>query len=127
MKGISEINLFLKDWSYYDLQNKITNKAAEYGIEVVTIDPKYTSRRCSKCGNINTGEDNLKNDRFYVCELCGYRTSYDHNAARNIAFPNIEEEIDKQLAVQEIEPPKKDGRKSREEKNINSPVANRKG
>ena len=43
----------LKDWSYYDLQNKIEYKAKELGIDVIYINPKYTSKRCSKCGCIH--------------------------------------------------------------------------
>lgn len=35
--GISERLLFLKNWSYFDLQNKIREKAAYYGLEVVYV------------------------------------------------------------------------------------------
>ena len=49
LTGISKDNLFLKNWSYYDLQQKIKYKAEEKGIGVVLVDPRYTSQRCNKC------------------------------------------------------------------------------
>ena len=32
---------FLKEWSYYDLQTKIENKAKEKGIKIVYINPEF--------------------------------------------------------------------------------------
>lgn len=86
---------FLKDWSYYDLQNKIMYKAKEQGIEVVKVNPKYTSKRCNKCGNIH--EDNRdckKNQAKFKCVVCGHEDNADINACKNIAIPNIDKIID---------------------------------
>lgn len=111
LSGIAEDNLFLKTWSYYDLQTKIKNKAAEYGIKVEEIEPQYTSRRCSKCGHINEEEDREKaySDRLFICECCNFRTSFDKNAAINIATDGIEEIITKQAEEQGL--PSKAGNK----------------
>lgn len=100
LSGISEDNLFLKKWSYYDLQTKIKYKAAEVGIKVKEIDPQYTSRRCNKCGHINSENIDIDKKRMFVCEECGFRTTYDYNAAKNIAEPNIENVISEQLKTQ---------------------------
>ena len=43
----------LQHWTYYDLQSKIEYKAAEQGIQVIKINPKFTSLRCSQCGCIH--------------------------------------------------------------------------
>ena len=102
LSGISEENLFLKRWSYYDLQSKIKYKAAEAGIKVKVIDPQYTSRRCYKCGHINVEENNSDEKRMFICEECGSRTTYDYNAAKNIAEPDIEKIISNQIKVQDL-------------------------
>ncbi|GMB01850.1 transposase [Pelosinus sp. IPA-1] len=120
LTDISNLSKFLKNWSYYDLQTKVTNKAAEYGIEVRKIDPQYTSQRCSDCGHIdkasrsgqatfvctNCGYGNLhhcfscsaKQKEAGVCLKCGEPTKHliinaDYNAARNIATEGIAEII----------------------------------
>lgn len=84
---------FLKQWSYYDLQQKIINKAKEKGIEVIMIDPKYTSKRCSKCGNIHVNNRNCKeNQAKFECTNpeCKHSENADINASKNIAIPDID-------------------------------------
>ncbi len=103
MSGISENNLFLKSWSYYDLQNKIKYKAAEVGIKVKIIDPQYTSRRCSKCGHINIKKTDVDANRMFICEECGKKADFDYNAAKNIAETDIEKIISMQKVTQGIE------------------------
>lgn len=91
LSGIDEDSVFLKNWTYADLQIKIMYKAAEHGIEVRKIQPKYTSQRCSECGHID--HDNRPTQEKFSCVMCGFTTNADFNAARNIATPNIEEII----------------------------------
>lgn len=98
LKGISKDSLFLKNWTYYDLQQKIEYKAKELGIEVVYINPRYTSQRCNKCGCIH--EENRENQETFHCKTCGFKTNADFNAARNIAMKDIEKIIQEQLKIQ---------------------------
>ena len=100
LEGISADDSFLKSWPYYDLQQKIEQKAEVAGIKVVYIDPKYTSQRCSCCGHI--AEGNRKSQAEFKCTACGYETHADYNAARNIATPGIEEIIAKELKRKEL-------------------------
>jgi transposase len=78
----SEANRFLKNWSYFDLQTKIEYKAKEQGIKVIYIKPRYTSRRCSKCGYIHS--DNRPTQARFICQQCGYEENADYNASINI-------------------------------------------
>lgn len=87
----SEDMRFLKNWSYYDLQMKIINKAAENGIKVVKIDPFCTSRRCSRCGFID--KDNRTSQSNFKCLSCGYEANADYNASQNIAIKDIDKVI----------------------------------
>lgn len=85
---------FLKDWSYYDLQKKIEYKALEYGIEVVKVNPKYTSKRCSKCGCIHIDNRDCKNNQAnFTCKICGHHENADINASKNISIPYIDKII----------------------------------
>lgn len=82
----------LKNWSYYDLQQKIKYKANEQGIIVNFINPQFTSQRCNKCGYINDKKvrDYKEDDINFVCPKCGHGEKVNINASKNIAIPNIE-------------------------------------
>ena len=92
LSGISEeAKPFLKNWSYFDLQNKIKYKANEAGIKVITVSPSYTSQRCSKCGNID--ENNHITQALFKCTSCGYSTNADYHASQNLPIRDIDEII----------------------------------
>lgn len=91
LSGISKDDIFLKNWPYYDLQTKIEYKAKEKGIDVVKINPKFTSQRCSKCGYISP--ENRPDQATFRCKKCSFTLNADWNAALNIAQPGIEEII----------------------------------
>jgi IS605 OrfB family transposase len=98
LTGIGADSMFLKSWTYYDLQQKITYKAKEVGIVVRKINPKYTSQRCSNCGHIaQANRDITQSQSKFECVACGYKTNADYNAARNIATPGIESIIESEL------------------------------
>ncbi|WP_342537602.1 transposase [Sporosarcina sp. FSL K6-1540] len=107
LTGIAVDSPFLKTWSYYQLQEMITYKAKEIGIDVVKVKPTYTSSRCNKCGNIHFKEDKNSwrdtQDRF-KCMSCDWGHKFyvnaDWNAALNISVFGIEDIIKEQLEVQ---------------------------
>jgi transposase len=78
-------------WTYYDLQTKIEYKAKEKGIDVVKINPQYTSQRCSKCGF--TDERNRPSQSVFKCISCGYERNADYNASQNISIKGIDKII----------------------------------
>lgn len=92
-------------WRYHQLQTQLAYKAQEAGIQVRKVNPKYTSRRCSKCGYIHLKFDReyrAKNNRF-VCPQCAYDEHPDYNAAKNLTLPDIADRIKAQLSLQEDE------------------------
>ena len=85
---------FLKEWTYYDLQSKIMYKAKVEGIEVIKVNPRFTSKRCSKCGCIDVNNrDGKVNQGKFECVNCGHTENADINASKNIAIPHIDEII----------------------------------
>ena len=103
LTGITaDSNHFLKQWSYYDLQTKIENKANEAGIKIVYIEPEFTSQRCSKCGYIH--KDNRPAQAKFRCQNCGFEANADYNASQNIGIKNIDKIIAKELKISGANP-----------------------
>ncbi|WP_423782917.1 zinc ribbon domain-containing protein [Ferrimicrobium acidiphilum] len=63
---------------------RLTDKAISTitPVEIIAINPAYTSLRCSKCGY--TEQKNRKNQAIFCCLACGYTDNADVNAAKNI-------------------------------------------
>ena len=71
----------LGSWSPYELERFIEYKANDAGKNVVYVNPKHTSQKCSRCGYTD------KNNRYgsvFRCKNCGYELNADLNASRNI-------------------------------------------
>ncbi len=98
LTGISTDNKFLKNWSYYDLQTKIEQKASEYGITVKYLKPTYLTRRCSSCGTIDKEQELTE---YFICPDCGKKMTAFYNASQNIAIAKIDEIIKKSLEKSE--------------------------
>ncbi|MBP1931788.1 RNA-guided endonuclease InsQ/TnpB family protein [Ammoniphilus resinae] len=69
-------------WAFYQLQQFIIYKAQQSGIEVLFVDPKYTSQTCSCCGHV--AKENRKSQSKFQCMSCGYVAHADYNASLNI-------------------------------------------
>jgi len=57
------------------------SKAAEAGRRVILVDPRNTSKMCSRCGTL---VDKTLSDRVHTCPTCGLVMDRDVNAAINI-------------------------------------------
>jgi IS605 OrfB family transposase len=76
----------VNSWAFYQLEQFLRYKAADFGFDVIEVDAKYTSQGCSKCGH--TEKANRHSHRF-ACKACGYQLHSDLNAARNIKLRGI--------------------------------------
>jgi len=80
-------------WSFFDLRAKIEYKAQLHGVLVILVDPRNTSRSCSRCGCIDKA--NRKSQSAFLCVSCGFVSNADTNAAVNIGrralvnMPNV--------------------------------------
>jgi len=70
-------------WAFAELRGFITYKAMLKGVEVVAVDPAYTSQTCIACGHVSRA--NRRSRGVFECRSCGYFDQADLVAAKNIA------------------------------------------
>ena len=76
----------LRNWSYFELQTMIQNKAKMAGITVKKIPPAYTSQTCSCCGEKGERKEQAHFKCLNpLCSMFDKDVNADYNAARNIA------------------------------------------
>ena len=75
------LNRSITEQTWGLLRTQLTYKAEWAGRELVVIDPKFTSQRCSECGVVSAEHRQRKR---YDCAECGMTEDADINAARNI-------------------------------------------
>jgi putative transposase len=70
--------------SFFTLQKRVERHAYNRGIPVMYVNPAYTSRRCSRCG-----EFGRRTQKKFECPACGFVAHADVNAAFNIALSPV--------------------------------------
>jgi IS605 OrfB family transposase len=69
-------------WNFFQFEQFLAYKALAKGCQVVYVDARYTSQRCSKCGHIHKG--NRQNQSKFKCRKCGFQLNADLNGSRNV-------------------------------------------
>jgi IS605 OrfB family transposase len=72
----------MNNWSYYQLQKFLFERAEKTGKMILIVPPEYTSQRCSRCGYI-AKTNRLFRSRFR-CHQCHFELNADLNASRNL-------------------------------------------
>ena len=75
------LNRSITEQSWGLIRNQLHYKAAWAGRELVVVDPRFTSQRCSRCGAVSAAN---RQGKRYNCAGCGMTEDADVNAARNI-------------------------------------------
>ena len=70
-------------WPHAEIQSRIENTSKRYGLKVVKVSAKDTSRTCSRCGG---QVSNNSKTRVGVCTTCGFSLNRDVSASREIAL-----------------------------------------
>lgn len=73
----------LHSWSFHQLSTFISYKARRAGVQVVYVNPAFTSRMCAACGHVDRA--NRISQAWFACRSCGVVAHADRNASRNIA------------------------------------------
>ncbi|MCE7986669.1 MAG: transposase [Caldilinea sp. CFX5] len=77
----NKLNQSLADVAWSQLAQFTAYKAADAGRLFLQVDPRNTSKKCSRCGSLVPKDLNV---RTHDCPHCGLRLDRDHNAAINI-------------------------------------------
>ena len=67
-------------------------KARLSGGQIVEVDPKNTSRRCSSCGHV--AHENRESQAVFLCKKCDHMDNADHNAALNILARALRDHVE---------------------------------
>ena len=70
-------------WPHAEIQHRIENTAKRYGLKVIKVSARNTSRTCSRCGG---KVSNNTSTRVGTCSLCGFSLNRDVSASREIAL-----------------------------------------
>ena len=74
-------------WAFFQLRSFLSYKAVLAGVPLHLVDPAYTSRTCSRCGN--SAKANRKSQAVFCCQSCGFTCNADWNAALNISRASV--------------------------------------
>jgi IS605 OrfB family transposase len=74
----------LGKWAFSQLRAFIEYKAKLRGVAVLLVDPRDTSRRCSRCGHVEMA--NRRTQARFKCRACGFELNADLNAAMNVRW-----------------------------------------
>lgn len=77
----NKLNKSIADVAWHQFAQFVSYKAADAGRIFLQVDPRNTSKRCSRCSSIVPKE---LGDRIHDCPHCGLVLDRDHNAAINI-------------------------------------------
>jgi IS605 OrfB family transposase len=84
-----------QQWLFKRVRSYTEDYLELLGIDVDTVDPDYTSQRCSHSECDSCTQANLSGKEF-ACVECGLALNRDYNAARNVAFQWFAENDDDQ-------------------------------
>jgi len=90
-KRISNLPKF-QQWLFKKIQNYTEYKLERYGVTVETTTAAHTSQACSHTDCDCMTEDN-RDEKQFECVECGYTLNADYNAAKNVGFRYLSEEI----------------------------------
>lgn len=76
-------------WSFFEFRQMLVYKAVMSGSKVLTVDPRYTSQTCPKCGHTEKANRD-KTKHVFCCKNCCYTSNDDRVGAMNLHRKGIE-------------------------------------
>lgn len=70
------------NWAFAQLRRFLEYKTRLYGVALYAVDPRNSSRECSRCGY--TDKANRPAQDKFLCQSCGHSANADFNAALNL-------------------------------------------
>jgi putative transposase len=76
------MNRLIQSFGKRYIKEKLERLQQLYGIEVVQINPAYSSQECSNCGYVD--RENRKSTQEFECKFCDKKINAQVNSARNL-------------------------------------------
>ena len=76
------LNRSILDQGWHSFKSMLSYKLDHLGGELLLVDARYTSQKCSSCGH--TEKDNRLSQAQFACVRCGHSENADINAAKNV-------------------------------------------
>jgi len=76
------MNRLVQNFGKRYIKEKLERLQQLYGIEIVEVNPAYSSQECSSCGYVD--KRNRKNTQEFECRLCGKKINAQVNSAKNL-------------------------------------------
>lgn len=86
--GKRGLNRGILDSCWGQFQTKLSYKAQLAGVQLVWVNPAYTSQMCNQCGHV--ARENRESQAVFLCVKCGHAANADINAALNILDRGLE-------------------------------------
>ena len=73
-------------WAFHQLRQYMTYKAVKFSVNLIFVDPRYTSQTCHNCLHIHPVQGkSYRSGKKFACGHCGWIGDADLNGAKNIA------------------------------------------
>ncbi|ERN39777.1 transposase, IS605 OrfB family, central region [Rubidibacter lacunae KORDI 51-2] len=77
-------------WAFYQLRQFVAYKALGAGVEVVCVNPRYSSQTCHQCLHIHPERSqSYRSGKRYECGHCGWKGNADYNGAQMIRLLGV--------------------------------------
>jgi putative transposase len=76
------LNRLIQNFGKRYIKEKLRRLKGLYNVEIIEINPAYTSQECSSCGYID--KRNRKDIQTFKCKVCGNKINAQVNGAKNI-------------------------------------------
>jgi len=82
VRAKSGLNKSILDQGWGEFKRQLSYKLDWSGGELVGVNFRYTSQKCSCCGHV--AKENRRSQSKFKCQVCGHAENADINAAKNI-------------------------------------------
>jgi len=74
-------------WAFFQLRMFLSYKSLKYGVELVAVNPAYTSQTCAKCLHIHpVPGKSYRSGKVFKCGHCGNHCDADDNGSKMISI-----------------------------------------
>lgn len=74
-------------WAFFQLRMFLSYKGLKYGVELVAVNPAYTSQTCNNCLHIHPIRGkSYRSGKVFKCGHCGNHCDADENGSKMISI-----------------------------------------